>query len=130
MSYPMICLPYPPSNNVYYRHSGTMTYLSAKGREFKERAGLIARQAHVVCLECPVSLIIILHPKRNKDGATNKTRMDLDNCFKSVLDSLNGVAYLDDSQIVRMVAEIGESIVGGGVSVIVKPYVANAEMMC
>ena len=130
MSYPLLRLPYPPSNNVYYRHSGSVTYLSKKGKEFKEKAGWIARQAKVVCLEVPVSLIVILHPKRNKDGTTNKTRMDIDNCLKAVFDSLEGIAFVDDSQVARLVAEIGGNIEGGGVSVIVKPYVANSEWMC
>jgi Holliday junction resolvase RusA-like endonuclease len=32
-------------------------------------------------------------------------RADLDNCAKGVLDSLNGVAWHDDSQVSRLVLE-------------------------
>ncbi len=128
LAYPMICLPYPPSNNVYYRHSGKFTYLSAKGKEFKERAGWIAKQAGVKCLEGDVSIIFILHPKLNKDGTANKSRIDLDNSFKSVFDSLLGIAYFDDKQIVRIVAEIGSAIKGGGVTLQIKD-VASYESL-
>lgn len=31
-------------------------------------------------------------------------RMDMDNCIKITLDALNGVAYVDDSQVVRLQA--------------------------
>jgi hypothetical protein len=33
---------------------------------------------------------------------------------------MNGVAYADDKQIVRIVAEVGEPMFGGGVSVQVR----------
>ena len=33
------------------------------------------------------------------------TKPDIDNCAKSVLDALNGVAYKDDNQIVSLVAK-------------------------
>lgn len=32
------------------------------------------------------------------------TKPDLDNCIKSITDALNGLAYKDDSQIVRIIA--------------------------
>ena len=34
-------------------------------------------------------------------------RRDLDNCVKAITDALNGIAYADDSQIVRLVATKG-----------------------
>ena len=47
--------------------------------------------------------------KRNKaaaiDGAIKKcSKPDVDNLAKTVCDALNGIAWLDDSQIVRMSA--------------------------
>lgn len=62
----------------------------------------------------PVSVVIDLvfeRPKShmNKSGvkatAPRLPRCDLDNCGKAVLDSLNGVAWVDDSQVQRLVIE-------------------------
>lgn len=68
-----------------------------------------------------VELMLILHPKTNKDGSESKKRIDLDNALKAIGDSLIGVGYQDDSQITRIVAEVGEPVFGGGVSVQVRP---------
>ena len=48
-------------------------------------------------------------PKRIKQGAIDeevfpKVKPDLDNVVKAVLDALNGVVYLDDAQVVNLVA--------------------------
>lgn len=62
----------------------------------------------------PVSVVIDLvfeRPKSHyrKSGvrpdAPALPRSDLDNCGKAVLDSLNGVAWVDDSQVQRLVIE-------------------------
>ena len=50
-------------------------------------------------------------------GQASKVRLDLDNCIKVALDALIGIAYEDDSQVVRLTAEIGEPVEGGGLSV-------------
>lgn len=67
-----------------------------------------------------VELFLILHPRSNKNGEASKIRLDLDNSIKAAADAMNGVAYLDDSQITRIVAEVGEPMVGGGLSVQVR----------
>lgn len=38
-------------------------------------------------------------------GLSPQTKPDIDNIVKVVMDGLNGVAYLDDKQVVRVVAE-------------------------
>ena len=48
-------------------------------------------------------------PKKIKQGALDeevfpKVKPDLDNVVKAVLDALNGVVYLDDAQVVNLVA--------------------------
>lgn len=46
-------------------------------------------------------------PKSKVDTALRERPMkkpDIDNCIKSVLDSLNGLAYADDKQVVAVIA--------------------------
>ena len=64
-----------------------------------------------------VSLSITLRPKLNKDGSESKVCIDLDNALKVTLDALNGVAYVDDSQIVEMYVVKGAAVDGGGLVV-------------
>ena len=116
----MILLPYPPSNNRYYRHYRGVTVLSAEGEAFKRDAGWICKAGGMKVLHGDVELYAILHPRSNKDGSASEVRFDLDGCLKAVCDCLNGVGYVDDKQIVRLVAEIGEPMVLGGVSVQVR----------
>ena len=79
------------------------------------RLGEIARGDWPV-LETPVSLRVIAHhpipgswsKKRQQlalAGDCMPGKPDLDNVAKAVLDALNGVIYLDDKQVVRLVAE-------------------------
>lgn len=56
--------------------------------------------------EGPVSLCVtsvFLEPKDNWVGRECTKRPDLDNLCKLICDALNGVAYRDDSQVVRAI---------------------------
>jgi Holliday junction resolvase RusA-like endonuclease len=82
---------------------------------------LIAKQAtfargSVPVLATPIALrVVVLHAvpaswsKRKQqqalDGDLIPGKPDLDNVAKAVLDALNGVIYLDDKQVIRLVAE-------------------------
>lgn len=116
----MIVLPYPPGNNVYYRHFKGITVLSKEGKVFKDSAAWTCKAAGMKVLDGDVELYMILHPRSNKDGSASKSRLDLDGALKAVCDALNGVGYHDDKQITRIVAEVGEPMFGGGVSVQVR----------
>jgi len=67
--------------------------------------------------DIPVSVEFKFHPKTTKTGDASKTRMDLDNVIKVVLDALQGVAYMDDKQVRKLTAEIADPVSGGGLSV-------------
>ena len=117
---PILTLSYPVSANRYWRTCRGRTYRSAEAERYKTGAKAAAGMAGVVAIDGPVAVSVTLHPKLTKKGTASKARMDLDNCIKVTLDALNGVAYLDDSQVVRLIAEIGPPMSGGGLSVAVE----------
>lgn len=62
------------------------------------------RRACKTPLEGPLSVQISLFFKRPKKPSNRYPRGDIDNFCKGILDSLNKIAYLDDSQITELKA--------------------------
>lgn len=92
-----ITLPPPVSANRYWRNFRGRMVVSAEAKAYKEQVAWIARAAGVELIDGDVSVTMRVY-RQAKRG-------DLDNTAKVLLDSLNGIAYADDSQIVRIVAE-------------------------
>ena len=111
-------LPYPPSSNRYWRHFRGRTVRSSEAERYR-----VAVFAHVFsegftgCLSGPIRVCATLHPKRTKKGEASKTRLDLDNCVKVLLDALQGVAFDNDRQIEDLRILLGGPVEGGGISV-------------
>jgi crossover junction endodeoxyribonuclease RusA len=116
----MILLPYPLSVNRYWRNFRGRMVISTEGRAFKTEAAWKCKAGGQKLMSGPVELLLKLHPKQTKGGVASKVLIDLDNALKCVCDCMNGIAYEDDSQIMRIVAEVGSAIAGGGVSIEVK----------
>lgn len=116
----MIELPYPVSTNRYWRNFNGRMVISPEGKAYKHSAGFIAKAAGYKPVDGNIEITIILHPRKNKDGSASKSRVDLDNALKVFCDSMNGVAYHDDSQIVRIIAEVGSCKIDGGLTVEIK----------
>jgi len=57
----------------------------------------------------------------------NKRRVDVDNLSKNVLDALKGIAYADDSQVLRLCASKRFDKDEPGVWVMVEPYKISLE---
>ena len=113
-------LPYPVSTNRIKR------YVSQEVRNFKTEAGLIARQAFSAPLPGDVSLKMVLHPRQPKRDQGKPLRlMDLDNAIKVSLDSLNGIAWLDDKQVTAIHIRRGDPVDGGALVVEIRE--ASAE---
>ncbi len=117
-----IDLPWPPSVNHYYRRVGHKTLISAEGRKYRELVKALVL-GHCVIHRSPVpikdrlSVTIQAHPP-------DRRKRDLDNLFKSVLDSLQHAGvYEDDGQIdALMVTRFPLRTPEGGITVIVNKF--------
>lgn len=86
-----------PSVNHYFKSTRTgQRYITPEALEFKERVKEAAKGFKKLTGDIYLSFTWY---------AKKKGRGDLDNKFKCILDSLNGIAYEDDKQIVRLFAE-------------------------
>ena len=112
-------LPYPPSANRYWRIFRNRAVLSAEATAYKRIAKGTAISSGVKAPSSDdlLSVVVVLHPKQKKDGTASKTVIDLDNCLKVALDSLQGTVYENDRQIVEIHAAYGEPKDGGGLTV-------------
>jgi crossover junction endodeoxyribonuclease RusA len=97
---------------------GSRTVLSREGRRYRARvcAALAAMAGgRVVRMNGRLEVRVTVCPPDNR-------RRDLDNVQKALLDALaKGGAYLDDSQIDRLVVERGPVMPGGKVLVVIEP---------
>lgn len=94
----LLTLPYPPStNHLYIRTRTGRVSLSARAVNYRATARAIAMEAgHNQPIAGTVAIFLdVFRPQR---------RGDLDNILKALLDSLNGIAWNDDSQIVQITA--------------------------
>lgn len=116
-----VILPYPPSTNRLWRRGVGRTYESPEAKAFKGLAAIQAKRANLELRTGPVELILILHPKKTKRPSARPTRcIDLDNALKVACDALQGIAYVNDSQVVSIRARKGEPVPCGALSVEVR----------
>lgn len=93
-----LILPWPPSNNVYFRHlANGRTLISREGRSYRVAvyAAWIeqARIYRIPCVAVPVKVTIEAY-------FPNEIRRDLDNLPKAIMDSLTKAgAWSDDSLV-------------------------------
>lgn len=94
-----LTLPYPPSANRYWRSVGGKVLKSREARLYQQGVRLrwlTQRPAGTPSRppSCPVVVSVALfRPAR---------RGDLDNSLKVLLDSLKGIAFQDDAQVVEL----------------------------
>jgi crossover junction endodeoxyribonuclease RusA len=96
-----LSLPYPPSVNHYWRHSGGRHYIDKPGRSYRTEVwAQVLRQRDVSRVRSvmtgPLSIDIAAGPPDLK-------YRDLDNILKALLDSLkHAQVYEDDYQIIKL----------------------------
>lgn len=95
-----LTLPLPPSANRYWRIWRGHPVTSDEARAYKLTAG---RLALVRGLRMRAGLI-----RLRLRFYRAQRRGDLDNRIKVLLDALQGVAYADDAQVVKLEAELHE----------------------
>ncbi|WP_426747223.1 RusA family crossover junction endodeoxyribonuclease [Myxococcus faecalis] len=92
-----LVLPYPPSANTYWRPSkGRGLVPSSEATAYKAAVARVAALARVQPLAGPVRMVVTIYRPRRTG--------DLDNTLKVLNDALNGCAWLDDEQLVELVA--------------------------
>jgi crossover junction endodeoxyribonuclease RusA len=83
-----VTLPLPPLVNRYWRRGRYATYLSPEGRAYKQAvAGILDAQP----TDRPVSVSATIYRKRRAG--------DVDGYAKGLLDSMQGLVYVDDAQV-------------------------------
>lgn len=86
-------VPGRPVPAVRMTQRGTWKPQATRYLQYKAAVGWAAKAAGVIRLECPVAIDIQVYIFGGVVG-------DWDNYSKSICDGLNGVAYIDDKQIV------------------------------
>ena len=87
------------------------TFTPPKTKEFEKEFAAKYQEAHHIMLEVCLAFGMPIPKGTSKKQAQemeqghHTKRPDIDNLSKSVLDALNGVAWEDDSQIIRLTAE-------------------------
>lgn len=106
-----LTLPYPPSMNRIWRHAHGRTYKAKDAQTYQLVAQARARAMGLSePLTGPIRLWVSLHPPGKKS-------IDLDNSMKAAIDALNGIAWMDDSQLVEILARKAEPVKAGALIV-------------
>lgn len=121
-----LILPYPISTNRYWRTFRNQTVLSREAKQYKQEVAWLAKQAKMSLLEGEVEIHVRLIPRARKDGSASLQVLDLDNALKVLLDALQGVAYLNDRQVKKIVADYApHPKADGGVRATILPLASN-----
>ena len=115
-------LPYPPSNNTYYRNTARGVLLSAKARTYHAMAMAELIRQHIKSVDGFVSVEFLIYPP-------DRRRRDLDNCAKCLCDSLQKCGIIhDDSDIMDLRLTWAPAIKHGKVVVILTGGLEDARV--
>ena len=107
----------PPTVNhlykTYSKNGKIIRTMTSEGKEFIRALSLLAKSKKFELIKEDCSLEYVLYCKK-------KGRSDLDNTLKAIQDALEGIAYVNDSQIVEIMAKKVRNAKRDGFSIIVK----------
>ncbi|EPM1825979.1 RusA family crossover junction endodeoxyribonuclease [Providencia rettgeri] len=105
-------LPWPPSNNTYWRHCRGRHYISPKGTNYRKQVtDYIEQQNLDKKTTSRIKIVITANPP-------DKRKRDLDNLPKAVFDSLTHANFWDDDeQIDDFRIKRGEKVKGGSLDI-------------
>ncbi|QKN82086.1 crossover junction endodeoxyribonuclease RusA [Scandinavium goeteborgense] len=87
-----ITLPWPPSNNRYYRHNRGRTHISTEGLAYRTAVTQLIKEAMLdIGIKVPVKISIECH-------MPDRRRRDLDNLQKAAFDALTKAGFWQDDQ--------------------------------
>lgn len=90
-----LAIPWPPSNNVYWRHlANGRTLLSAQGKTYCNAVWSVWLQHRQPHIQAPCKVTIEAY-------FPNEIRRDLDNLPKAIMDSLTKVGVWSDDSLVE-----------------------------
>jgi len=95
MNFYRISLPWPPSNNRYYRHNRGRTHISSEGKKYRDLVAEIIKEEMIdIGVTCPLKVRIECH-------MPDRRRRDLDNLQKAAFDALTKAGFwADDVQVI------------------------------
>lgn len=90
-----ISLPWPPSNNRYYRHNRGRTHISTEGKQYRDLVADVIKQEMLdIGITSPLKVRIECH-------MPDRRSRDLDNLQKAAFDALTKAGFwMDDVQVV------------------------------
>lgn len=88
---PVLCLPFPPSANRYWRKGKGRVYRSDEASRYIAEAGWSAKRDGAELLEGEVGMQMHLYFGRHQGDTSNR--------IKVLEDALQGICYLDDKQV-------------------------------
>ncbi|HFP5147949.1 TPA: RusA family crossover junction endodeoxyribonuclease [Escherichia coli] len=105
-------LPYPPTENTYWRRHGNTYFISEAGKRYCRDVALVVSQQRLkLNLSGRLAIRIIVEPP-------DKRRRDLDNILKAPLDALTHAGLLiDDEQFDEINIVRGLPVCGGRLGV-------------
>jgi Holliday junction resolvase RusA-like endonuclease len=122
-----ITLWYPTSANRYWKNFRGRMVVSAEAKAYKAHVCSLARSNGIGDpTPAPVALALTLHPVAPKDWPKRQAKdprgftvrcMDLSNCVKVAEDALQGIAYLNDNQVMELSIKRGLPVPDGALVV-------------
>lgn len=100
-------LPFPPSVNTYWRRVNGKTLISAKGRAYASQVAWMTRRSARFPAGIRAAVVV-------EAFMPDRRMRDLDNLFKSLLDSLVKAGVLVDDSVIDDLRIVRKCVVKGG----------------